>query len=77
MRGLPTGLLNNTYLGIESIDRQTIEAVTPELAQLGSRRVALLATIDAPQGMRARDDLGRGWRNGGVHLGLALAARRV
>ena len=77
MRSLPTGLLNNTYLGIERVDRRTIEAVTPELARLGGRRVALLATIDAPRGMRARGDLGRGLRDGRVRLRLALAARRV
>ena len=77
MRSLPTGLLNNTYLGIESIDRRTIEAVTPELARLGGRRVALLATVDASRGMRARGDL---WGSGvdrRVCLGLALAACRV
>ena len=77
MRGLPTGLLNNTYLGIERVDRRTIEAVTPELARLGSRRVALLATVDAPQGMRAVGDLRGSGVDRRVRLGLALAARRV
>ena len=51
--------------------------MTPELARLGGRRVALLATIDAPRGVRAGDDLGRGRRDGRVRLRLALAARRV
>ena len=64
-------------LGIERVDRRTIEAVTPELARLGGRRVALLATIDAPRSMRAGGDLGRGRRDGGVRLRLALAACRV
>jgi hypothetical protein len=74
VRSLPTELLNNTYLGIERIDRRTIEASAPEITRLGSRRVSLLAAVDAPQGMRASELLRRRRR---VGLGLTLAARHV
>ena len=74
---MPTGLLNNTYLGIKRVDRRTIEAVMPELTRLGSRCVALLATVDAPRGVRAGGDLRGSGVNRGVCLGLALAAHHV